>query len=223
MTYWNLKQVAPQQTKHHTHTHTCRGTITTPTRPITHSCTSLPLLPVSVYRNIFTPFFRFTAVYFLLPVFFPFSFLFGSVLGLSVCLSVFLAFLWVSGPGPQVLHSFLRFSQQFLLYDFILSSFYAFFMLDVAVFSLCWPTNPPSAHSTKYPSSRVPDPKTQFSTVQFSLSLYLSPSLTPLNKWITTRPVRFSSLLVADRVFIIYALFSRNDNYRLLGSFMSPE
>lgn len=69
------------------HTHTCRGTITTPTRPITHSCTSLPLHSVSVYRNIFTPFFRFTTVYSLLPVFFPFSFLFGSVLGLSVCLS----------------------------------------------------------------------------------------------------------------------------------------
>lgn len=100
---------------------------------------------------------------------------------MCVCLS----FLPFHGSPDYVLRSCLRFSQQFLLYDFILSSFYAFFMLDVAVFSLCWPTNPPTAPSTKYPlafpvhSSRVPDPKTQFSTVHLPLSL--SPGFKQMN------------------------------------------
>lgn len=127
---------------------------------------------------------------------------------LLLCLSVFLAFLRVSGLRSP----FLRFSQQFLLYDFILSSFYAFFMLDLAVFSLCWPTNPPMAVPSPQEqrsqflglsSSRVPDASQN--TVQYgsllarlpapfsvSVPLSLSVSLAPLNKWITTRPVRFS-------------------------------
>lgn len=164
----------------HTHTHTCRGTITTPTRPITHSPPlHCPLDPSSFVGCATYSLLSFVSLRFVLSFFFfPFF--------LLLCLSVFLAFLRVSGLRSPCL----RFSRQFLLYDFILSSFYAFFMLDVAVFSLCWPTNPPG---TTFP---VPESK-QFSgcqwpnTVQYgslltpslSLSLTLCLSLTlPLSK-----------------------------------------
>lgn len=50
-----------------------------------------------------------------------------SVLRFVFFFSILLCFLWVSGRCVP-------YCQQFLLYDFILSSFYAFFMLDVAVF-----------------------------------------------------------------------------------------
>lgn len=82
-------QTSRTTTNKATHTHTCRGTITTPTRPITHSrmppvlCSLFPrpFIPMSIVCwlcNIFTPFLSFRC-----GLFFFLSFFFS----LPVCLS----------------------------------------------------------------------------------------------------------------------------------------
>lgn len=177
MTYWNLKQVAPQQTKHHTHIHThIETSITTPTLPnsFRHTLDSVVQQRLRVYTLL---------------SFFPFIFIY-------LCLSLSLSMgLWTP------------FFQQFELYDFILSSFYAFFMLHVAVFSLCRSTNPLPVSSFQLP---VQNPQLGSRSQSLcSCTVPLHPFAIPFqHKNITTRPASVVALSSHFVILFFHSLLS---------------